>query len=221
MPARTGYVAGSPPWGFPYAGTSTSTSPYPYSSPTYTISSFSASPGPMSPPPLNHSRSPYACAPLPALSCDMHSALSALSRHRMTLDVSYDPAYTYLLHRCSHPACLQNRLLLHTSPTSQLSVTLCLGIFPSVHVLNGIYRDLRRPVRTEELEAMALPPHFISSVRQAFYTRCSRLAQVDPAAANSETRKGIRRIDFLLGNSLFAGLVPTKDSPDNWQLTFS
>jgi hypothetical protein len=152
----------------------------------------------------------------------------------MTLDVSYDPAYTV-----SASPVLSPRVLAEPAITAHLPyfTIVCdalpwhISIRPSsskpgayitvADVLNGIYRDLRRPVRTEELEVMALPPHFISSVRQAFYTRCSRLAQVDPAAANSETRKGIRRIDFLLGNSLFAGLVPTKDSPDNWQLTFS
>ncbi|KAJ6539029.1 hypothetical protein B0H19DRAFT_1176787 [Mycena capillaripes] len=203
MPARTGYVqpAGSPPWGFPYAGTAHVTSP------------------------LNYSR----CAPLPALDRDIHSVLSAHSRHKLALDVAYDPAYT--------PG-LSPRVLAEPATTARLpyfSMTCdvlpwCIdvrssssksGAFVTIaDVLNSIYRDLRRPVCREELEAMSLPPHVISSVRQAFHSRCSRLAQVDPTAAESEARKGIRRIDFCRGNSLFGGLQPTDQSPDVWKLTF-
>jgi len=238
MPARTGYVqpAGSPPGGYyPYAGTpyaSTSTSPYPYLSPTYTPSSFSASPGPMSPPPLNHSRSLYACAPLPALNCDIHPVLSAHSRHKTTLDVSCDPAYTF-----STSPVLSPRVLAEPATTTclpyftitldplpwRVDVRLCSsksGAYITVaDVLNAVYLDLRRQVRKEELEAF--PRHVVSSAQQAFYSRCSRLATVDRVAADSEARKGLRRIDFLFGNSLFAGLLPTSESPDSWKLTFS
>ncbi|KAF7353065.1 hypothetical protein MVEN_01274400 [Mycena venus] len=219
----------------PYAGTpyaSTSSSPYSYHSPAYTQSSFPASPGPMSPPPLNHSRSLYACAPLPALNCDIHPVLSAHSRHKTTLDVSYDPAYTV-----SASPVLSPRVLAEPATTALLPhfiITLDplpwrISVRPSssksgayitvADVLNAIYLDLRRQVRKEELET--LPPHVIASARQAFYSRCSRVGAMDPSAADSEARKGLRRIDFLFGNSLFAGLLPTSESPDSWRLTFS
>lgn len=242
MPARTGYVqpAGSPPWvySYPSAGTpyaSSSTSPYHYPSPTYSQSSFPASPGSMSPPPLNHSRSLYACAPLPALNCDLHPVLSAQSRHRATLDVSYDPAYT-----ASTSPVLSPRVLAERATTA---TTTCLPFFTLAvdhlpwrievrsssskidayisvaDVLNAIYRDLRRQVGKDELATF--PSHVVSAARRAFDNRCYKLAAVDPAAAKSEARRGIRRIDFLFGNTLFAGLLPTSESPDSWKLTFS
>ncbi|KAF8211461.1 hypothetical protein K438DRAFT_1807340 [Mycena galopus ATCC 62051] len=231
MPARTGYVqpAASPPWGYPYAGSpyaSTSTSPYspPYS--PYAQSSFSASPGPMSPPPLNHSRSPYACAPLPALSCDLNAALSAISRGKAVWDVSYDPT--------ASPPVLSSSALVQSATSTCLpyfTITLdplpfLIAVRPSsskagahitvADVLYAIYRDLRRPVRGEEFAL--IPSHVIASARQAFDRR---LAATHPAVARSEALKGIRRIDFLMGNSVFAGLVPTAESPDSWRLIVS
>ncbi|KAJ6510155.1 hypothetical protein C8R47DRAFT_1096884 [Mycena vitilis] len=229
MPSRTGYVpARSPSWGSPYAGPSTPS----YPSPTYT--QFSTSPGPSPPRPLNHSRPLYACAPLPALNCDIHPVLSAHGRHKPPIDIAHDPAYTF-------PALpvLSPRVLAEPAATNGVTslpyFTIECAPFPwridvrpsssksgayvtVADVFNSIYRGLHRRVPREELEAMSLSPHYISSVRRAFDSRCRSLAQVDPAAACAE---GIRRIDFLLGNSLFAGLLPiTSESPDAWKLAF-
>jgi len=153
----------------------------------------------------------------------------------MAFDVSYDPAYTV-----SASPVLSSRVLAEPATTPALPcVTIVSELFPwriSIYpssskpgafvtvadVLNGIYRGLRQQVRKEELENISVPKPFIASVRQAFYSRCSRLARtVDPAAADSEARKGIRRIDFLLGNHMFAGLLPTSENPDVWKLAVS
>ncbi|KAJ7233130.1 hypothetical protein B0H12DRAFT_981487, partial [Mycena haematopus] len=83
-------------------------------------------------------------------------------------------------------------------------------------VLHAIYRDLQCRVHQEELDSF--PLHYTSAVRLAFHRRCSKLAAIDRAAADSEARKGIRRIDFLQGNSIFAGLLSTSESPDSWKL---
>ncbi|KAF7355031.1 hypothetical protein MSAN_01418600 [Mycena sanguinolenta] len=229
MPSRTGYVqpAGSPSWGYPYAGSpyaSTSTCSY---SPPYPQSSYSVSPGPMSPPPFDHSRSLYACAPLPALSCDLHPVLSG--KQRTMVDVSRDPTV-------SASAVLSPRALAEPATTSRLpyfTITLDplpwrIAVYPRssksgayitvADVLHTIYRELHCRVTQEELDSF--PPQYISSVRQAFHRRCSRLAAIDRAAADSEARKGIRRIDLLPG-TIFTGLLSTSESPDSWKLTLS
>ncbi|KAJ7755616.1 hypothetical protein DFH07DRAFT_821177 [Mycena maculata] len=231
VPATTRYVGGA----FAYA--SSSTSPYP--SPTYTMSSLSTSPGPMSPPPFNHSRSLYACAPLPALNepGHVHNVLSGAHgrRHFMAFDVSYDPAYTV-----SASPVLSPRVLAEPATTPHLPcVTIMSDLFPwriSIYpssskpgayvtvadVLNGIYRGLRQQVRRDELDTLPVPQPFVTAVRKAFHSRCSRVARAgDPVAADSEARKGIRRMDFLLGNHMFAGLLPTSENPDVWKLVVS
>ncbi|KAJ6627511.1 hypothetical protein B0H10DRAFT_1994944 [Mycena sp. CBHHK59/15] len=230
MPERTRYVQpfGSPTGGYPYVGTSSG-----YPSPTYTVSSsLSASPG-MTPPPMNHSRSLYACAPLPAINGHIHDALRAHSRPRMAFDVSYDPAYTV----ASSPV-LSSRVLAEAATSPCLPcVSIISDLLPwriDIHpssskpgayvtvadVLNGIYHALRHPLSGEELAAT--PAAIVPSIRQAFHSRCSRLAYAnDPTAAKSEARRGIRRIDFLLGNHQFVGLLSTSQNPDVWKLVVS
>ncbi|KAJ7499241.1 hypothetical protein FB451DRAFT_1204772 [Mycena latifolia] len=239
MPARTRYVqpVGSPSAAFPYVGSSNGASPYP--SPTYTMSSLSASPPLMTPPPFSHSRSLYACAPLPPLNGmpgSIHDVLSgARGRHMLAFDVSYDPAYTV-----SASSGLSPRVLAEPATTPPLPcVTISCDLFPwrvaiypssskpgayvtVADVLNGIYRDLRHRLRKEELATMSASQPFMASVHQTFYHRCNMLARaVDPAAADSEARKGIRRIDFLLGKHTFCGLLPTSETPDVWKLVVS
>ncbi|KAJ7507439.1 hypothetical protein B0H11DRAFT_1705347 [Mycena galericulata] len=150
----------------------------------------------------------------------------------MAFNVSYDPAY-------ASPS-LSPRVLAEPATSPPLPcVTILSDLFPwriSIYpssskpgayvtvadVLHGLYRGLRHRVRKEELETISVPKPFIASVRQAFHNRCSRLARtVDPAAADSEARKGIRRIDFLLGNHMFTGLLPTSENPDVWKLAVS
>ncbi|KAJ7162545.1 hypothetical protein C8R43DRAFT_1123247 [Mycena crocata] len=223
MPSRTTrYVqpAGSPLY---YAGASTSTSPYP--SPTYTMSSLS--PGTMTPPHFNHSRSLYACAPLPALNGEtghIHPVLSgAHGRHALTFDLSYDPTYTV-----SSSPVLTPRVLAESATTPALPcVTIVSDLFPwriaiypssskpgacctVADVLNGIYRELRQQVPKDELAAV--PRAHRTSVSQAYSTRMLTRPEADRA---------IRRIDFLLGNHRFCGLQPTSENPDVWRLTVS
>ncbi|KAJ7688417.1 hypothetical protein B0H17DRAFT_1202966 [Mycena rosella] len=201
------------------------------------MSPLSASPMGLTPPPFSHSRSLYACAPLPALTGmpgHIHDALSGRGRHMLAFDVSYDPAYTGLSPRVlAEPA---------TTPSLPCVIITCdyfpggapMAIYPSsskpgalsyvtvADVLNGIYRGLRRQLRKEELDTMPVSQPYMASVHQAFYSRCRRLARtVDPAAADSEARKGIRLIDLLLGKHTFCGLLPTKENPDVWQLAVS
>ncbi|KAJ7179435.1 hypothetical protein C8R46DRAFT_1073763 [Mycena filopes] len=214
MPALTRYVqpAGSPPRAFPYAGTPTSSY-----SPTYPHSSSSTSPWPNTPSPLHHARPLYAFAPLPSLHAELHPALAA-SRHMMTLDVSYDPAYAALSPRVlAEPAtspglpCITIVFPYWETQPINPSSSKCAAYVTVSDVLNGIYRDLRGPARAEDFHAMsAATPAHIPYAHEAFR---ARLARMEPSAARSEARKGMRRIDLLLGKSRFGGLVQTAESP--------
>ncbi|KAJ7228970.1 hypothetical protein GGX14DRAFT_416098 [Mycena pura] len=225
MPGRMRYVQ-PPPAEFPYA--STSTSPYP--SPTYAVSPLSVSSGPVTTPPFNHTRSLYACAPLPALNGYIHPALDAHNTH-LTYDVSYDPSCTP-----STPPIFAPRVLAEAATTPSLPcvtvVSDCfpwrIAVYPSsrkagayvtvADVLHTIYRELHRQVRPEELQSA--PPRVVDAARLAHFSRCNRLAQAgDPVAAQSEAYKGIRRIDFLQGRHKFSGLLSTAETPDVWQLS--
>ncbi|KAJ7047685.1 hypothetical protein C8F04DRAFT_1059730 [Mycena alexandri] len=222
MPALTRYVqpAGSPPRAFPTPAT--------YPSPTYAYSSSSTSPWPTTTPsPLNHSRPLYAYAPLPSLNAELHPAL-APSRHMMALDVSYDPAYATLSPRvlaelATSPGLPCITIVFFRYPSWETTIhpssSKCPAYVTVADVLNGVYRYLRRQAEPEELETVP-PPHMFSA-HQALSRRCNELARMDPIAARSEARKGLRRIDFLSGKSRFAGLLQTQDSPDRWQFSVS
>ncbi|KAJ7781577.1 hypothetical protein B0H16DRAFT_1498918 [Mycena metata] len=226
MPALTRYVqpaASSPPRAFPNGGT-----PATYPSPIYAYSSSSASPWPTTTPsPLNHSRPLYAHAPLPSLNAELHPAL-APSRHMMALDVdvSYDPAYWTLSPRVLAELAISPGLPCITIvffPGWETTIRPSSSKFPAyvtvADVLTGVYRYLHRQAEPEELERV--PPPNMFSAHQAFTRRCNELARVDPTAARSEARRGLRRIDFLSGKSRFAGLIQTQYSPDKWQFSAS
>ncbi|KAI0063799.1 hypothetical protein BV25DRAFT_1801507 [Artomyces pyxidatus] len=66
-------------------------------------------------------------------------------------------------------------------------------------VLAALYRELRHRITKREWEAAGSS----RSVQRAYEARC----EVDP----SERPKGIKRIDFLLGQTVVEALVRTKD----------
>lgn len=171
----------------------------------------------MTPPPLDHLRSPYACAPLPIVDESIHAALRL---PRFNFDLSLDPASTL----ASFSALTPNvRAEPATSPP--LSSVVILSEFlpwkltinassPGPNsfvtvwdVIEGLYRALRLRVRTAELsKAPAKHQPFIS---RAFERRWSR--QRDPVLAREEQMKGIKRIDFLMENHRFIGLTAVSE----------
>ncbi|KAI0785248.1 hypothetical protein C8Q75DRAFT_809418 [Abortiporus biennis] len=71
-------------------------------------------------------------------------------------------------------------------------------------VLYAIYRSLRTPVKTTEMQAAcAERPGLKKRIEDAFWARC-RLAK-DEQEMRQEQAKGIKRVDFL-GDRIFAGL---------------
>lgn len=93
------------------------------------------------------------------------------------------------------------------------------GAFVTVNdVLVSLYRELRLAIHP--LEYAELPEGEVrSAVDAAYYTRCGRVR--DPQIRMLEEKKGIKKIDLLMGRSRFLGLSGTHTSPDVWELNIS
>jgi hypothetical protein len=82
-------------------------------------------------------------------------------------------------------------------------------------VLLTIYCGLRLAVHPDEYNA--LPSHEDKhKVNAAYGNRYVRIA--DHAACEEEKRKGVKRVDFLMGRTRFLGLSRTPVGPDVWAL---
>ncbi|KAG7087267.1 hypothetical protein E1B28_013246 [Marasmius oreades] len=162
---------------------------------------------------------------------DVHDILKFKSHPHLTFDVSKDPATVRLLSEAladgmrgeaaTTPAVPYVKLVskflpweieIHSSssPDGQHS-------FVSVaDVLGGLYCALRIQVTNGEFSECDKQ----EDVTAAFKERC-RLVGVEQGdeAAESQRRKGIRRVDFLRGNLKFCGLTAVAQSPR--QLKFS
>lgn len=87
-----------------------------------------------------------------------------------------------------------------------------------IDVLTRLYRDLRLAVHPIEYDE--LPDEEVRKmVDLAYYTRCGRIR--DPAERSHEERKGLKKIDLLMGRTRFLGLAGTLHAPDVWELNVS
>lgn len=82
-------------------------------------------------------------------------------------------------------------------------------------VLTQLYRFLRTPGTREEFKA-APSQHVRDSVAETYHNRCLRASSAEEYA--EEQRKGLKRVDFLMGRTTFMGLSSTKLGPDSWVL---
>ncbi|KAJ7638517.1 hypothetical protein FB45DRAFT_903109 [Roridomyces roridus] len=214
VPAMTRYVQQSPPSGAYF-------SPPSSAAPQYYPSPYTPSGSPMTPPPFNHSRSLYACSPLPPLNGHIHNLLSSRSGPALGFDVSSDPAHT--LSSLLSPPVLAEPATTPCLPCVTIVSDLFpwrISIYPSsskpgayvtvADVLCGIYRELRQQVPADDHDLVSAPQHILDAASRSFYARCKRDASQRP--------RGLRRIDFLQGRRAFSGLSPTSESPDIWRL---
>ncbi|KAG1903046.1 uncharacterized protein F5891DRAFT_113694 [Suillus fuscotomentosus] len=82
-------------------------------------------------------------------------------------------------------------------------------------VLTQLYSFLRTPGTREEFKAT--PSQSIRDTISAVYRkRCSRASSAEAYA--EEQRKGLKRVDFLMGRTTFMGLSSTKLGPEAWVL---
>ncbi|KDR84170.1 hypothetical protein GALMADRAFT_701626 [Galerina marginata CBS 339.88] len=93
------------------------------------------------------------------------------------------------------------------------------GSYVSVSdVLQKLYREMRLAIHP--IEYAELPDGEVrQNVDAAYYTRCGRIR--DREERMQEERKGIKKIDLLMGNTRFMGLSGTLSGPDIWELNVS
>jgi len=172
----------------------------------------------MTPPPLDHLRSPYACTPLPIVEESIHTALRL---PRYNFDLSVDPTSTL----ASSSSALTPEIRAEPATSPPLSSVVILSEFlpwkltidassPGPNsfvtvwdVIVGLYRALRLRVRTAELSYV--PAKHQPFISKAFEHRWAR--QRDPAVAREEQTNGIKRIDFLMENHRFIGLTAVSE----------
>jgi hypothetical protein len=94
------------------------------------------------------------------------------------------------------------------SPASYINVS---------DVITTLHRSLRLAVHPDEFNA--LPSHDAKyRVNMAYEGRCKRLEE-DPRACEEEKKKGVKRVDFLMGRTMFMGLSPV--GPGVWTINVS
>lgn len=82
-------------------------------------------------------------------------------------------------------------------------------------VLTQLYRFLRTPGTREEFKA-APSQRVRDAIAEMYHNRCLRASSAEAYA--EEQRKGLKRVDFLMGRTTFMGLSSTKLGPDAWVL---
>ncbi|KAF8156116.1 hypothetical protein B0H34DRAFT_621356, partial [Crassisporium funariophilum] len=82
-------------------------------------------------------------------------------------------------------------------------------------VFDGLYRALRINVTAHEFNLLPSvdAQHTVNS---AYKRRCKRLS--DALEYEAETRKGLKRVDFLGEHTSFSGLSSTKEGAHVWAL---
>jgi len=189
-------------------------------SPTYSASSLPSSSGPYTPPQI----------PMPLGPVRIHPHLAYHpSVPPINYDVSYTPNTASTNVRAS-PVPLDPRHRAEPATDPPISVlSLQSDLLPwrceiraSTHyyvtiedVLCQLYRFLRTPGTRDEYKAA--PNQFVrDKIADSYRRRCSRASSAGEYA--EEQSKGIKRVDFLMGNTTFMGLSSTKLGPDVWVL---
>ncbi|KAF9476172.1 hypothetical protein BDN70DRAFT_187992 [Pholiota conissans] len=110
-------------------------------------------------------------------------------------------------------------IILHSLLSSEIEVNSPSGSPLTVgDVLSAIYRHLRLAIHP--VEYSNLPDgERREAVDAAYYVRCGAIR--NSAERLAEERKGIKRIDLLMGCSRFMGLSGTLDGPGVWELNIA
>jgi hypothetical protein len=83
-------------------------------------------------------------------------------------------------------------------------------------ILIAVYRELRLTVHPAEYDSLGDAKN---KVDDAYFLRCRKIDDYDSRQA--EERKGIKRVDFLMGKNRFLGLSGTRNSSHIWELNVS
>jgi len=188
-------------------------------SPSLTESSLPSSDGPYTPPQLKTPLGPVAIHPLLAfhpyvfpinydVSRTPNTAYANIQASPVPLD-SYrrsEPATNPPIHALTLKSDLPWRCEIRASTLPYITVE---------DVLGQLYSFLRTPGTRDEYKAV--PNQFSrDKIAESYGRRCSRASSAEEYAA--EQRKGLKRVDFLMGRTTFMGLSSTKLGPDVWVL---
>ncbi|EGO04024.1 hypothetical protein SERLA73DRAFT_27426, partial [Serpula lacrymans var. lacrymans S7.3] len=113
---------------------------------------------------------------------------------------------------------LQSLTLLNQSLPWELTIRPTSSVTPFVtvqDVLHGVYRFLRLSVNSAEYSMLPSKDHQMR-VNLAYHARCNRSPSKD--IYDEESKKGVKRVDFLMGQNKLMGLSSTKRGPDVWVL---
>ncbi|KAJ7486853.1 hypothetical protein FB451DRAFT_1228179 [Mycena latifolia] len=179
------------------------------------------------PTPLRHSRPLYACMELPVVDAELHHTFRIHLESAGLFDVLRDPSYqlpphlppTALTEPATYPPSPSMKLICPRLPW-RIEIECTAGGFVSVaDVRSAIHAALAASVTRAELLATAVLDRPIISM--AFEARCERvLRDCGPGAAQVELERGIKRVDFLFGSTIFIGLCATATA-DVWEMVFS
>jgi len=87
-------------------------------------------------------------------------------------------------------------------------------------VIMTLYRTLRLAVHPDEFNA--LPSHEAKyKVNIAYQSRYKYLENIDPRGCEEEKRKGVKRVDFFMGRTMFLGLSPIEEDSNVWMINVS
>ncbi|KAF8156120.1 hypothetical protein B0H34DRAFT_659191 [Crassisporium funariophilum] len=135
---------------------------------------------------------------------------------------THDPAHVHSFYEPATSPPLTSLVVIH--PLFKWNITIRpssakTGAYVSVSdVLHTLHSELRLAVH---------PAHYADiqegeaklSVDHAYYSRCARIRE--EGARKDAERKGIKKIDFLMGQTRFMGLSGTLSGPDIWELNVS
>ncbi|KAF8624324.1 hypothetical protein AX17_007153 [Amanita inopinata Kibby_2008] len=208
-------------------------------SPTYSFSSLptlSDSDGPLTPSSLIHSGSPYSCSPLPHVGVTLNQRLSSPAVYGngnininnntslLSFDLTLDPSETaiarlpaaVLLEPATYPP-LPHMIIAHKRLPWQIRLGSSDGPHATPYVtvrdvLHGIQRFLRCGATKTEYERIP-SEQARSGVSNAYVRRCKAAYDFE-----AERVAGLKRVDFLAGNTRFVGLSGTSRGPEVWEL---
>lgn len=139
------------------------------------------------------------------LSCPFSQSDTHTQEHDFTEPATFPPLPSLTI---IHPALKFDIEIFPSAPVP--------GSYVSVmDVLTKLYRDLRLAVHPIEYDEL-LDEEVRKTVDLSYYSRCGRIH--DPAERSYEERKGLKKIDLLMGRTRFLGLAGTLHAPDVWEL---
>ncbi|KDQ28234.1 hypothetical protein PLEOSDRAFT_28508 [Pleurotus ostreatus PC15] len=175
---------------------------------------------------------PFVLPPKPAAplrhQLQLHAALAG-PQPNVLYDCSYSPSHLSILNRHISPRFASESATYPPTTSMTISspslpwtlrVTPRHGVISVSDVLYAIYDGLRSGIYPQDFESMTRDNQ--KRVRKAYENRYRRMRSSTDALEKAvlEKANGVKRVDFLMGHTVFMGLAPTRN-PIHWVLITS